>query len=388
MSRPPRRQSDPLVRDLQTIRQLSWSRPKGFERLEVLLEHPLVLEIAGSSDDLDSRVDALRAVLKQGVVRLRRKGAAGPLVADAAAALLRLKPRFERMTIADIRKAIASTWPRGGKLEQDVFISAEGFRRYVEDPQVLKPLAHELRELEPAAPGANGEATELENVEQRIAELLKMKSTEGLGRVAMRTWATERAAHCERLNRIVVEGYFRIRDDPEMFELLDLMIGVTRREIQAVDHIELARWEADPRLGRYLESQFERARRAQIPLTRIRLVNDAELEDTQARRLLLRFIDRHETANVTLLLCRADAVDFLKTSFIPRTGLFLIDPHDDPAAVIGWGGGGPSDQTELHMRETERLCAARREFDLLRRHALEHCDQDLRSRAGLRPSTR
>lgn len=386
MPRRPRRHKDPLVRDLQTLRQLSWSRPERFTRLEVLLEHPLVLELADGADDPEVRVAALRAVLQQGVDVLREKGADGPLVAGAAAALLRLDPRFEKETISEIRELVARSWPRQSKRGQDAYVSAEGFRKYVENPRVIEPLARVLEALGPAAPDADADAVELEDIDRRIAQLLTAPAS--LGRVAVRVWATERAAHCERLTSIAGEGYFRIRDAPEMFELLGLMIAAARHEMQAVDHIDLTEWGADPRLGKYLKSQLERVQRARIPLTRIRLVDDEELEDAEIRRLLQQFDARHRRANVTLLLCHSDAVDYLETAFTQPTGLFLIDPQADPTAVIGWGGGGPKERTELHMRETERLRAARREFELLRRHALEQCDGELRHRAGLSPAGR
>lgn len=103
MARPPRRHPDPLVRDLQTIRQLSWSRPDGFAGLERLLEHRLVLDRA-VSDDLASRLAALRGVLLEAVARLRRNDPDGALTAKAATALLRLDSTYEEKTADDIRK--------------------------------------------------------------------------------------------------------------------------------------------------------------------------------------------------------------------------------------------------------------------------------------------
>jgi hypothetical protein len=358
--------TDPIVRDLQVIRTLRWSKPKGFSRLSLLVDHPLVVHVTAQTGH--TRVEALKQILEIVAGRLTSKDveseANDKLLRLASRALLRLEPKYADMPVEDIRHAIVEEWP---KRTTAGYLSSGGFRQHIEVSEVYEPFAKQLRayaleqsaetglHLDFARDDTNGQATAPSLVE--------------LGPSGRRLLELEEAAHLKRM-RALSEGIARIRNEDEMIETLMTLTELAQRAIQAVDYIAISEWFSSRRLSKYLDRQLVRA--ADVSLERIRLVDDTEISRRERREQLVDFISRHDDAGATLLLCPVESARDGGTLFYPRMGLLLIDPDNEPTAITGWLGEGRIERAMLYTRETEPLLELKRDYDTLRTGAIKH----------------
>jgi hypothetical protein len=372
---------DPIVRDLQAVRRLRWARPEQFGRLETLLTHPLVNHFAFQPKKERQRVKALEAALREVVERIQEKeGDDPPLgrsVADAATALLRLSPEFERMALEEIREHIAATWARqgGGSL------SPNGFRLHLEVPGVYEPVAAAFREFareqwedySPKEP-LEGEAESLEDeepVEEGSGE--EVPATASVGEALQLAESRIYREHQKEIG----EGMMRIRSEEEMIEVLLTLTQVAKREFHAVDYVDISEWFGSPRLNRYLMKQLDRVEKEGISLTRIRVVHDEELQyEKRSREQLERFVELHKRAGAKLLLCRDKTVKKLKEDFelrfAPHVGLFLIDSAGEPAGVTGkLSSDGAIGRARVYVGDHSDLRKYKSEYQVLERTAVE-----------------
>jgi hypothetical protein len=381
----PDRHSDPIIRDLQAIRRLHWSKPEEFGSLETLLAHPLIAHFAFQPKNERQRVKVLRAALREVVDRIRRReGDEPPLgrsVAEAATALLRLTPEFEEMSLEKIRKRIAGDWSRrggGGSLSPD------GFRLHLEVTQVYEPLAREFRlfveeqaedyspseglgEIEPADDEDDSGIEEIPTSES-VAEALR-----GMELVLYRKRRKE-----------IDEGVLRIRSEDEMLGVLRSLTKNANREYHAVDYVQVSEWFGSRKLHHYLEEQLDRVEKEGLKLARVRLVRPEELQYERSREQLEDLMKIHAQAggSARLLLCREKAVEDLRLSFAPHAGLLMIDRATAPAAVTGkLSGDGAIGRARVYIGETKDLQTLIEEYEELEAEALK---QDAEVRAEVR----
>jgi len=369
MVRPIDPHPDRLVKDLQGIRHLDWSRPRDFEQLKTLLRHPVVRGLAEEPNETPQRVAALRAFLREVIARLEQRESAAPpplerSVALAGAALLRLSPEFEQMPLEEIRAHIASRWEKrgGGPL------SIDGFRLHLEESAVYGPLAAEFRELARERADDPHFDVALESALSPIAESL----------IAMeqRTFE-ERTAHIE-------QGVLKLLDERQMFEALIKSIEAARHEFIAVDHVDVSEWFVAPRLHDYLRIQLRLVEAGKIKGERIRIVTEDELEAHGRRREQLEMlIELHEKAGASLLLCRAETVPKLKLGFSPHVGLLVIDACTaTPTAITGKLGDGTIGRAMVYLRRTDEVLEFMEEYTRLKMSAALQ-NQELRDQLDM-----
>jgi hypothetical protein len=355
VARPPSKHLDPVVADLQAIRRLDWARPREFKALTTLLSHPLVERLAEEPKDHEQRVKALKSALQQVVSRIKEKEGENPplgrSVAAAGTALLRLTPEFAEMPLKELRQNITASWAKkgGGK------VSVNGFRQHLEVPEVYEPLAAEFRRMAREKADASSEAddqSETSPIKDVLATMEKQRYQERLA----------------NLN----EGFLRITDEKEMFEVLRAVVKGARSDCRAVDDVDIAEWFSSRRLREYLDLQLRRVSEGQIKLERIRFVKDREIHGGgRSQEQLDELITLHEEAGADLFLCPEEELEKSGLRFSPQRGMFLVDAETAPVAVTGeLAKDGSIGMARIYLNWTEEVGLLKREYDNLRSTAV------------------
>lgn len=116
----------------------------------------------------------------------------------------------------------------------------------------------------------------------------------------------------------------------EKTELFDAMCAVARfatRTIHSVDLIPLEDWES-PQLKKLLVIQRKQARRRRVKMIRIRIVDEARLEDPQYQRLLWNYFVAQSEARIEVRFCRSSLLKDPRLDKIDPGGWMLVDRHE------------------------------------------------------------
>ena len=286
----------------------------------------------------------------------------GRSVARASAALLRLEPKYEEMSLVELRERIASTWKRkdGGT------VSYTTFRQHLETPEVYEPLASAFRELadenrdiqeeedkeKSEEGGDRQERPALRKAFDRALEEIQRDLPQP-GRVANALAKMEVETLKARANRLR-EGYLKVRNEAEMFEILIKLTKLARHDCRAIDAVPAGEWFSSLKLHAYLRRQLERVAMEGIELERIRIIDEEELQGGRSWEQLHELIGLHKSAGARLLLCRKDAISNLRLRFSTHLGLFMIDAGIEPVAVTGAARRGRVDRSRSGLHRPHR----------------------------------
>lgn len=201
-----------------------------------------------------------------------------------------------------------------------------------------------------------------------------------LSPMATLLWDHAVAAH-ERLLSAIREGTISVIGQDGLHEMLALLSEAADESLHAIDHIDLPQWFESDGLQEYLGLQMEKARNG-VAVERIRMVRDNHLADPGQVDLLRRFVDIHDEAGATLLLCPERLARRQKTVFFPRMGMLLTDRASRPACLLGQlGGNGVIERSLVYLRPAEPLRVASDDFERLRKLVVESGrDRELRKK--------
>jgi hypothetical protein len=301
-----------ILRDLKVIRAHMWSEDALAELS--LLELHYIREAAQDPKGTAECMEALRQHLLKVLERLRAREEVkawphGNSVAAAAGAILHLESPYEEMEIEKVRVAIEKEkkW-----LKRDGKPAKAGNFRNIEDPKILQPFAEEFLQLEREQTGGGS------NEEMIVPQLRQMES----------------ATYEERLLSIE-NGALGIRNEDEMQQILEMVIGVAKRGFKAVDSRPVEEWSIDL-MNDFLERQLTRVQEDDLSLERIYLVDESEMDNPEFWTALARLVKRHEDGGGKLLLCPFKVARRMKLSFDRDFGFFLAD--GDGKEALGVGG--------------------------------------------------
>ncbi|MGN6814530.1 MAG: hypothetical protein ACTHK3_00360 [Solirubrobacterales bacterium] len=369
-----------ICEDLKRLRGCSWNRPESFKKIK-LLDHPAVELCAKEPKGRAQLVDALRDLLRQSLQRMEERGAVnGNPTASAAEAVLRLNGDRENQKLSEIRNEVAAGWTghrRGA-------ISGETFRLRYEEPEVLEPLAKELHQLLREITDKGRPTGKPRGSRSNNSRKSKRKASSSLKGNARKMFLYLKKMEEKRL-RGLEQDKLKIRHKSEMIVILLKLSELANRTLQAVDRTPIAHWTADDDLQRYLEHQLKQIRKG-VSLERIYLVEDSLWEDADEQDLLLDFVQRHDSAYATLLLCPVEKAAEIESVFsVESWGLILADSKEDPMAVTGKLMKGRVGNAFLYTREQATdIENFQEQYNALRTLIMaEGYDRELRKELGL-----
>jgi hypothetical protein len=166
------------------------------------------------------------------------------------------------------------------------------------------------------------------------------------------------------------------------------MTYAAQQTLHAVDQTSLERWFTDTRLRRYLDAQLAQAGRGEVVVERLRVVRKTDLEQPRYRNLLRAFIELHEQAGASLIVCHEDDLRGLNTIFLrganahpgDRTILVLIDSESAPAGVISeLDDHGYVKRSSLYLRSTAQIRRCQRDFKAVAQYLEREGGRDVRA---------
>lgn len=201
-----------------------------------------------------------------------------------------------------------------------------------------------------------------------------------VSRLAPRLWQDEERRHHERLAAIR-EGAVAVRGREATVRALRSLTEEAHRSVHAVDLADITDWLEDTGLNDYLTFQLQRSAHGEISLERIRVVHDSELQDPHRRELLERFVEMHEQARASILLCPARELEMLATVFGAQ-GMALMDRGENAACVMGRVGAmGHLEGANVYLKGSSPLRSAINDYDRIKEHIVRlHLDEGLRER--------
>ena len=192
-------------------------------------------------------------------------------------------------------------------------------------------------------------------------------------------WTKAEQDHQRRLAAIR-DGIFSVSNQEEVLELLLTITRVAQHSLDAVDQTELERWFGNPRLHYYLDAQLERSRTDKLRVERLRFIRQHQLDDPRQRSLLREFIDLHDQAGATLLLCPEDVAHELRTGFDSRMFMVLVDIDNSATCLTGWlGEQGYIERSLIYLRALDPVRSHYADMLRVKEHVkLNHYDQRIR----------
>ena len=192
-------------------------------------------------------------------------------------------------------------------------------------------------------------------------------------------WTKAEQDHQRRLAAIR-GGIFSVSNQEEVLELLLTITRVAQHRLDAVDQTDLERWFGNARLQYYLDAQLERSRADKIAVERLRFIRRGQLDDPRQRSLLREFIELHDAAGATLLLCPEEAAHELHTGFDSRMFMVLVDIDDSPACLTGWlGEQGYIERSLVYLRALDPVRTHYADMLRVKEHVrLNHYDERIR----------
>jgi hypothetical protein len=224
-------------------------------------------------------------------------------------------------------------------------------------------------------------------VAERVADLAgaigesppSLTDDPSLSTLAPRLFQDEVEASQDR-RAAITEGTLTVAGRDATVRFLRSLSEEATRSVHAVDLAEVREWIHDPSLNGYLTLQLERSARAEIAVERIRIVREEHMDDPAQREMLKQFIDLHEAADASLLLCPAAQLEQLSTVFGVQ-GMALMDRGERAACVMGRiGKGGHLEGATVYLRNNAGMRSAVRDHDRLRSHIVSNrLDESLRA---------
>jgi hypothetical protein len=360
--------TDAVCRDLKRVQHLKWKWRKGkFDEVE-LLRHPEVERRAATPIEGQNLLDALFSLLREARDRVARreeseaeKGAEGESaensVAWAVGILLRLDKKPDRRDPKALQKEVARGW-RG---DRGHYLNWNTFRQHYEEEHILRPFALDVLALLDRRSGSEGSGGKEEEMLRHL-----------------------RKAEDDRLRSILDEGKLEIKTHEEMLTVLSGVNNLTTLSLRAVDRTPIEHWmKEEESLPDYLAEQLDLVRTKGLSLERIYLVRRATLKDSVEKEHLIEFVQLHQDAKATILLCRAEVAARLGV-FGEKRGMILADEEGEPMAVTGKLGDGEIGEALLFTREQFEIRRLRSQYRLLRNRILTHkYDDKLREELGL-----
>jgi hypothetical protein len=253
-------------------------------------------------------------------------------------------------------------------------VQVDAFRLHHEGPHVLRPFAEEFHAFlfELATERKEGATFSSAKERQMVRRLVRMEE---------KTCRT-------RIKEIERDGDLKIRNQAEMMDILRMVNGLAKQSLRAVDQTEIGAWTANPLLETYLEEQLQQVRKKSLALERIYVVEQKTLRDEDDRKRLREFIELHEAASATVLLCPTRVAGAVGSNFFQKDrGLLLADSEKEPLAVTGKMSEGQVGRTaHVYTREQPALQEIRELYEELRERAKARGhDRKLRAGLGLKP---
>lgn len=368
-----------IAEELKLIRHYSWDRPDRFKGLK-LLEHPAVVALAQDSKEVPQLVMALRKCLEQAKKKREKfekdqKTPRSRSVAFAAGAVLGLDDSFNGEQLQEIRPKLLSIW-KGARGNS---VSLDTFRLHSEPNEILSPFAADLHGLFVERENEGKPRPE----ETRTSPRSRQRSRETV--IVQRLKKMEEKTFKARVKGIERDGELRIRNETEMLDVLLIVNGQARKSLRAVDQTPIAAWDANEALKAYLNEQLARVEKKKVTLERIYIVDEKTLQDETNREHLVDFVERHDAASATLLLCPVAVAKAVGPNFFQKDrGLLLADMETRPVAITGKLGKGKVGTALIYTRGQPVVQEISEKYKELQERVREdHHDQRLRKKLKL-----